>query len=204
MSISSTGQGLNVLIRCEASLAHHDWMAFASWYSLTKNLPDAEVHVLCCGPPQYDFLRWAKKVDVRFISQGRPKSGFYESLPRPVIVINPTVMAVRELVPNLLAHLQKSGDWSSPDGEARLLTENGEPWKPVDWLEAPATVNDWVTFISYAEGCGKFVAGRWINKGECPFDRAARLGKEFMSCNEIRILKLWQQLSSLYPTLSRG
>lgn len=46
MNITSTGDNLSILIPTEYSI-HDDWMAFSAWYSLSKNLPDAQVAILC-------------------------------------------------------------------------------------------------------------------------------------------------------------
>jgi hypothetical protein len=46
--VTSTGKGLNVLIRAEYSFSSN-WMSFGSWYSVQKNLPDANVAIVCDG-----------------------------------------------------------------------------------------------------------------------------------------------------------
>ena len=33
---------LSIIIECEC-LFYHDWMAFASWYSIHKNISDAQI-----------------------------------------------------------------------------------------------------------------------------------------------------------------
>jgi hypothetical protein len=46
MGISATGEGLDIVISTACSI-HHDWQAFAAWYSIYTNLPDARVSILC-------------------------------------------------------------------------------------------------------------------------------------------------------------
>ena len=46
MSISATGEGLDILISTACSI-HQDWQAFSAWYSIYRNLPDARVSILC-------------------------------------------------------------------------------------------------------------------------------------------------------------
>ena len=65
--ITSTGDRLNILVSCDYSL-HHDWMSFASWYSIYKNLPDAQVALLCARDLKdgYASFDWPYRCDIRF------------------------------------------------------------------------------------------------------------------------------------------
>ncbi|RDJ35318.1 MAG: hypothetical protein DWQ19_10920 [Crenarchaeota archaeon] len=65
--ISPTGKNLDIVISCDF-LPHHNWMSFASWYSIYKNLPDAKVRILC-KRTQFvsDFFKWTFKCKVPFI-----------------------------------------------------------------------------------------------------------------------------------------
>jgi len=62
-----TGKGLNILIHCNY-LPHHDWMTFAAWYSIIKNLPDAEVSIYCDRSKfvNMPIFSWAKKIPTIF------------------------------------------------------------------------------------------------------------------------------------------
>lgn len=59
-------------------------------------------------------------------------------------------------------------------------------------------------FVSYQKGCGKFVMDEWINKDGYPFSQADSFMTEDVCANEIQVLKLWRQMNSLYPLLTRG
>lgn len=59
-------------------------------------------------------------------------------------------------------------------------------------------------FVSYGIGFGNFVMADWINTVECPFSWADRFMTALAGANEVKILKLWKQLSPIYATLSRG
>jgi hypothetical protein len=59
-------------------------------------------------------------------------------------------------------------------------------------------------FVSYQKGCGKFVVEEWINKEEYPFAQADSFMTEDVCANEIQVLKLWRQMNTLYPLLTRG
>jgi hypothetical protein len=87
---------LSFVIECKSNQCH-DWMAFASWYSIRKRMPDSKVsiHVSLDRP----FFRWANKVGVR-LSRVLPE-GF---------VIPPTVAAARDFDGSLGISSSKSDD----------------------------------------------------------------------------------------------
>jgi hypothetical protein len=59
-------------------------------------------------------------------------------------------------------------------------------------------------FVSYQKGCGRFVFSEWINREEYPFSYADSFMTEDVCANEIQVLKLWKQMNTLYPLLTRG
>ncbi len=59
-------------------------------------------------------------------------------------------------------------------------------------------------FVSYKEGCARFVMSDWINSNEYPFPYADRLAEEGMCPNETQVLKLWKQMNALYPMMVKG
>lgn len=59
-------------------------------------------------------------------------------------------------------------------------------------------------FVSYQKGCGRFVFSEWINREEYPFSYADSFMAEDVCTNEIQVLKLWKQMNTLYPLLTRG
>jgi hypothetical protein len=64
--------------------------------------------------------------------------------------------------------------------------------------------DQYTPFVSYRKGCGSFVESEWIDTMECPFSSADRFMTHYANANEIRILKLWKQMSTIYATVSRG
>ena len=59
---------LSISILCNY-LPHHNWMAFASWYSIYKNLPDAKVKIFCdksIMTIEQELFIWTSKVQVEF------------------------------------------------------------------------------------------------------------------------------------------
>lgn len=118
MGITNIGNNLNVLISCEYTL-HDDWQTFATWYSIYKNLPDAEVSILCARdfPGNYSPFRWPTRAAVKFfqhenLEQNIPNVkklnqlfGTYlairEGLVKmPLLVTDCRQMCVRALSPN--------------------------------------------------------------------------------------------------------
>lgn len=63
--ISFTGNGLNVAIVADYSFVD-EWMSFACWYSIHRNLPDANVTLALAKPtmPQKYYYRWTAKAKV--------------------------------------------------------------------------------------------------------------------------------------------
>lgn len=78
---------------CSATERDH-WMSFAFWYSCQKNLPDANV-VLVCEPtvPNKDVFRWAYRLKVPIWRHER-------HIPIDFLKLSPHVMAVREYLPD--------------------------------------------------------------------------------------------------------
>jgi hypothetical protein len=66
-------------------------MALASWYSIYKMLPDAEISVACKRTNQLlGLFQWVNKLGVKFFQFSKNYSGFEDK-----IIINPTTMAIR-------------------------------------------------------------------------------------------------------------
>ena len=62
--IGEYGKGLTVVISAK-NIPEHDWMSFASWYSINRNLPDARV-ILICERGDIVF-RWPYKCGLKTI-----------------------------------------------------------------------------------------------------------------------------------------
>lgn len=90
-----TGDGLNIIIECEYS-AHHNWMVFASWYSISKNLPDATTYIYCTRKTSsIPLFKWPGKVGAKF-SYGQFASYGKEKMEEEgFIFLSPDVLAVR-------------------------------------------------------------------------------------------------------------
>jgi len=112
MSITPLGDRLNILITCDFSL-HDDWMAFASWYSIYKNLPDANVTIFCARGLKDHFhsFQWPYRLLADFYQHENVGTKFGNLLlnkfyglacglgdiAQPLFVIDQDVMCMRSL-----------------------------------------------------------------------------------------------------------
>jgi len=86
---------LKIAIRCECKPCH-EWMAFASWYSLKKRAPDWEVLLeMNLTKP---LFRWASRLGVKIVKDALVN-----------LKIDPTVIAVRDFQGSLDIASSKSG-----------------------------------------------------------------------------------------------
>jgi hypothetical protein len=54
-------------------------------------------------------------------------------------------------------------------------------------------------FVNYSEGCGNFVADKWINTNRVPFHRALkRFGTGLMTVNEAAVFRVWEACDNLF------
>jgi len=181
--ISPTGDGLNVLIACQNN-ACHDWMAFASWYSFSKNFPDAVVKVICNRAfLDREVFRWPQKTNTAFrqyYGDGpnyraiADQIGFFKPSEQ-VLVIQPWVMAAGA-------------------AESEFDFSNLEIVEAKDEKTSP--------FVSYLNGCGKFVLNDWINSMGNPFIVWDKLRSIDVTLNEYRVLHLWEKCHKTYTVIS--
>lgn len=193
-----------MLIACDF-VPHHNWMSFAAWYSVMKMLPDAQVGLLCSRRPlDWQMFSWVKtcKLKMRYhppmSKMDQAKSALAGFLPPPLLVMDPDVMMVREMDDSMMESLQKP------------FLDAGKVWVVNDAnavREASDVCQDvredkMSTFASYHEGWGNFVTASWINKVSPPFQQ--RFGRADMTSNEVKVERLWQQLSTSFQNVSRG
>ncbi len=184
ISINCLGDNLNVIINGNYNISH-EWMAFACWYSINKNLPDAKVELVIssAGAVSRQLFDWTGRVGVRL------HLNKHVELKPNSLAVPACSMAVRDL----------------PQGAVDLLNDKSITiMNEEKGLCCEAKEDCFVPFVTYLEGVGNFVTGDWINKDECPFPWADRFMSHSANANEIRILKLWKQLSQIFTTVSRG
>jgi hypothetical protein len=85
---------LAILIECDVTKCHH-WMAFSSWYSIQKKIPDAQVFLLLEKVNSKALFGWASRCGVKvFRNQFKIERSIIKK-------IQPSVMAARELTDSL-------------------------------------------------------------------------------------------------------
>jgi hypothetical protein len=91
--ISITGGGLTIIVECE-NIPMHNWMSFVSWYSIIKNLPDAEAVIACKRGEitSSQYYLWPRRTKVKFFMY----TDAYQYNRPNIIKIDPHVMALRE------------------------------------------------------------------------------------------------------------
>tara|TARA_Y100000034_G_scaffold40932_1_gene50381 strand:- start:1912 stop:2457 length:546 start_codon:yes stop_codon:yes gene_type:complete len=178
--VSSTGKNLSIFINCQYT-PEHDWMAYASWYSISKNIPDAEVGLLVekTGITRYLF-GWTYQCRVCRVAP--------PEFTAPTLFIDADVMAVRPLDDVWLTKL---------DDVTTLKLDN------FYGLCSEAKSSDVTTFVTYKGGCGNFVLPEWIDKERCPFAYAQDfLGSD--TSNEQKVFDLWMRANLTYSVLHKG
>lgn len=152
----------------------NDWMLFALWYSMQKTLPDAELIINCISP---------KKLERQFFSWCKRCNvifSFGESGAGVAgIAVKPAIIMIREM-------------------------EEGLGISDINSVCSNCRDDKFTSFVSYGIGFGNFVTADWINTMECPFPWADRFMTALAGANEVKVLKLWKQLSPMYATVSRG
>lgn len=173
MTVESTGDGLIIIISCQ-HIPSHDWMSFAAWYSIRKNLPDANVVIICeRGMALRPMFTWTYKCNVPVVQYGKDfnKQKLLEQFTGEILEISPTTMAVRDY------DEERSG--------------------PVKVQSEEST-----TFVDYSDGCGKFVVLKWINRFRGPFKSAVRrYDNGQLTMNELKVLKMWESCFAFYVVI---
>lgn len=154
---------LAIIIMCDV-IEGHDWMSFASWYSIQKNVSDCSVYLRLSGSNSKQLFGWARRCGIKTYRK-------QFQINNPIIkTISPSVMAVRPF----------DGDFNIVSSKTDIIS----------------------TFVDYKFGCGNFVLDKWINKLDCPFEKALKRFSTFdLNINELAILNIWEQSYVAYRAL---
>lgn len=192
MKISDTGSGLTIVIGCDYNVLHN-WMSFICWYSLTKNLPDANIVISCNRTPMNATLfRWTQRCSVPFfLHKPTDKQGqiLITQAFKPILYIPAEAICIRDF--------GEAGFSPNELGEEKeyFLDEK----LVCDCKDDKACV-----FATYLNGWGRFVMSDWINRMSSPFIATVKFDGGNMTANELRISKLWRSATTLFQTVSRG
>lgn len=126
--------------------------------------------------PEANISIKVKSNDVLFKWIARMKISFNEN--GPMLLMNSNTIMIRSIEQNCLPDLNKNVSEVKRD--------------------------KFTPFVTYQEGCGKFVMAEWINRDENPFSQVDGLVSDDMCANELQVLKLWKKMSPLYTLLAKG
>jgi len=215
--INKYGRNLNILIVTEVG---EDWRAYASWYSIYKNLPEAHVRIACIRNKEMPFqlFQWAKRLKIPlFYVNPMGLTPLVEQIncvqiasQDNILAINDRILALDVIDPDTLDLLNHSDTSVDPQHNVQflkhqnakellnqILLNDKTPYNQTLCLEAKEA-EKLVCLASCRKGCGK-----WIDtlKG-CPFSNAAGLASTEMTVNENRIIELWKKMCSMYSAIA--
>lgn len=191
MTISSTGDGLNILISCDY-LLHHNWMSFLAWYSISKNLPDAKVYV--ATPRKImnsDLFSWTYRCKIPLIfhreatQEEQVQIILNHGIQKPLLIVPPDCMCIRDF---------KEADF---DPESIDIMQFNEI------INCDCKEDKICVFATYSKGWGNFVTSSWINKATNPFIYS-KYNQCNLTVNEARLGRLWESAVPLFKAISRG
>lgn len=225
MTITDTGKNLSILINTHTA---EDWKAFATWYSVYKNLPEAKVVIVCNRNQRIEFqyFQWAKRLNIPHFYQKVSDpittkiKALYAALDKELIsgtilCLDAAVIISEPLNETLLGLLNKK-DYELLLDEKVWVSNNLTKSKMIDiWDNYGLTGDFGVKTLNYkvcvdakegSEGANVVSfekgCGKWIDtmKG-CPFSSAAGMAEEGMNVNELRIIELWKKMVPLYSVV---
>lgn len=168
--VTKTGDNLIITIICEY-LPHNNWMTFASWYSITKYLPDAKCNILCKrGLNKLNLYDWTHKCKVPMNYTNNLESFDFNKTNLYHKVINCSVMAIDV--------------WNKDFVGPYNVKSN------ID-----------CTFVDYFDQCGNFYGNDWLNKIIPPFSYVDSFYSEDLNLNESKIFKMWNKCKSVFNFL---
>jgi hypothetical protein len=212
---NTLGKNLNVLILTEPT---HDWLAFSSWYSFNKNLPEARIAAICVRNLSvgFQYFQWMKRLNIphRFVNPAdKRQETILNALlmanqdkmiddGRDTLVITSHVMALQplEMLPNHTCWAGAECLWV-PRATNSVIKGLVDDYMLADlvlsetgFVQEAKQAEFPVTFASIHKG-----VGTWIDtKKGCPFSSAASVMAEDVTVNELRIVELWRKMVSLY------
>lgn len=218
--INELGKNLSVVVVTETG---RDWQAFGTWYSMFKNLPEANVCIVSFrnGKTPFQMFQWTKRLKVNLahvqpdfdegevvrlleaakVAQQRKWVG------DRLLVIPDLTMALKTLDSKLAGYFSYEKPLFSNNG---IFLENSDvnnllndvlldtkTLEMMDFCPEAKETETLSSIVSYRKGCGK-----WIHKLKgCPFSNAAGLVSSDMTVNEIRIIELWKRMCQLYSAV---
>lgn len=185
MEVDSFGDNLTIFINCKNKPCHH-WMAYASWYSIIKNLPHATVKILVkrTEDSRNYYLWWVPRRNLnRYTHSADNIKEFIDRnnyASKPYLIIEPNVMAVKEFDEKWLSL------WENKELGIELFEQESG-------LYSNVTSSEVTTFVYY-DDFGDFVISDWINSIRGPFTNQIKT----KTVNEMKVVDLWKRAAMTF------
>lgn len=220
-TVDPLGRGLTVLITSKSG-PQSSWMAFATWYSVHKNLPLAETALSVPRSGAGDGHRWRHRCGIKTeLHKDRGAAnrlfGAAAFLTRqPVLAVEAGLVCVRAMADQTLKVINASVV-ASADGALFLNTDRGTTQQTIDLLEAaggdemmaikaimgrPVKIPELVRSCKSDEFCTfTAVDGVYPVGTEPPFKIAHQLCDSETTLNGHRVLQLWQNMAGVWDVV---
>lgn len=166
---------------------HNEWMAFACWYSVHRNLPESKVAVIFPRAYKSHQFTWLNKCHIPYLAytaEGTIDDAVKtlvdnEIIATPVTILKDSMMIIRD---NLELPTDGITHFLAP------YASTTEPCAIVDFRK-----------------CSKFNLEEW-NESEQkhPFYRTKQLISRNRTGNEIKVFELWKQMGVTFDFLNRA
>ena len=223
--INKTGENLDVVILTKTA---EDWRTFACWYSVSKNLPDARVFILCNRTTRVEFqyFQWVKRLGLRhcytnpFCNEpigdrlaNLDTAGLHGFNGGVTLLLDHSTMVVDTLDDSWLALLNDPDPRFIMDEHVAVARRvNTELLKSMmntfmftgKFDNLPVEVYGMCQEAKEEGDLRSIVStnkgcGRWIHTMKgCPFSNADGLLADEMTVNELRVVALWRKMVALY------
>lgn len=207
--VTSTGKGLNVLIKSEYSFSSN-WLSFGSWYSVQKNLPDANVAIVCDGAVQFESISgcfvWTGKVGANIFKCENFDDFFIKLFDRkncnlfdlPLLILDKGVVVIDELSSSVLNCFNEENILAD-DFVMFLKGKNlkkdflNREFKDFSFSVDVKSDAD-SCFISFGEN---FVPHEWIHSNKVGFYEDVQPS----NFNETKVLDIWSQAGKVFSVV---
>lgn len=206
------GTGVSVLINSKYDY-FHNWMSYAAWYSLQRNLPGAKV-ALAVPRRGLDLMlyHWAYRCDIRFmmyrnVEKMNKMFAVYLALKRnlvrqPLIVMDADVMALGELELPSVDFAVDDNVWYFNNQPVEKFEEAINKGGDVSLFGDGPVFGS--TFANYRWKCGNFLKKNWLRgKVKPPFNAGDAFRSHDLSLEESKIIDLWNQMGDMYDFLNQ-
>lgn len=192
---------MDIIIDCDYEI-RSNWTAFSSWYSVYKNLPECNIIIMCCRTKfcNYSFLNWAYKLKTKIFQYSDKKDCVkiaveHKLASLPLIKISPYIVATREFDSKIINKIDEGKNCG--DNLLEMVFDFDSKKESIKLYEE-ASSQDIACFVSFKEGCGRFVCSDWVDAKGGPFENANKFVNNIVTANEIKILQQWNDLNIIY------